>query len=180
MPRFRSKPAEPIEIEAFQLGCAVNVLLGRGKPHLHGQKGDWLATHADGSQEILTAKQLDDRFEPVEAAAPALIRRNGKRKTRPKAQAAKPKHKRRARATPATWAEARQLFESGTDVATIAKRLDVTIAALYYHSAKEGWKRPKAPKAAAGEQLPGKVRCPHCKLWTDRDPCSSCGKKVRK
>lgn len=84
-------------------------------------------------------------------------------------------------ATPETWAQARTLFEGGTKAEQIATQLGVTKAAIYYHAVhdKPRWKRPKEAKAT-GEQLPGKVRCPSCELWTERDPCSNCGKKVRR
>ena len=131
--------------------------------------------------------QIDDAIAVLRAvdggSAPVVLRSIAPAGT---AQAApKPangKRKPGTWATPETWAQARKLYEAGTESATIAKQLNVTTAAIYYHAAhdKPRWKRPKAPAAATGDQLPGKVHCPHCQLWTEHDPCSNCGKKVRK
>jgi hypothetical protein len=129
--------------------------------------------------EIDEAIAVLRRFDGNGAAPAAIMATaNGN----PKARATSGKRKPGTWATPETWAEVRKLYEAGTGADVIAKQLGVTKAAIYYHAAHEKphWKRPKGAKAPAGDVLPGQVRCPSCQAWTDRDPCTSCGKKVRR
>lgn len=56
-----------------------------------------------------------------------------------------------------------------------------------YQLAHDGhWKRPAGPGVKAtpakpepkGEKLSGSVRCDHCEVMTEYDPCQACGKKL--
>ena len=98
------------------------------------------------------------------------------------------KRKRAGKLTDEQLAKMRAQFERGVNAKEIGKAFGVTDSAVYLRANALGWKRPKRGAAAAaapvkppaGEQLPGSVRCPHCSIMTDYDPCRACGKKVRK
>lgn len=77
-------------------------------------------------------------------------------------------------------AQVRKLYEQGVETKAIEKQTGVKAATIYYRAKAGKWKRGKPAAAPKGEALPGKVRCPSCELWTEHDPCSNCGKKVRR
>jgi hypothetical protein len=86
---------------------------------------------------------------------------------------------------PEQWDGARDWWDQGISALEIGRRLGITDVSVYDHAKAHKWpKRPRKIGAvvavAQGERMPGKVRCPSCELWTEQDPCSNCGKKVRK
>jgi len=121
--------------------------------------------------------------------------------SRPRVKAAKPvkvaaksksngKTDGRSRITEAQLVEMQKLYERGDDATAIGKKFGVTNSAVYLRAKAGRWQRPKSgatasPAAAAPaepkrETLPGKVRCTSCDLWTETDPCSNCGKKLKR
>lgn len=77
-------------------------------------------------------------------------------------------------------AEVRKLYEQGLETKQIEKQTGVKVATIYYRAKAGKWKRRKPAATPTCEPLNGKVRCPSCELWTEHDPCSNCGKRVRK
>lgn len=78
--------------------------------------------------------------------------------------------------------KAREQWEAGEATELIAKTAGVTTTSIYNWAKAGKWKRPekRTPPAQGGSELGGRVRCPHCQLHTEKDPCEACGKPVRK
>lgn len=121
---------------------------------------------------------------------------------RPRAKPSKngaPKQGQGIKVDPATLAPLREQYERGVPVAVIAKKVGKTASTIYGYASVYKWRRPgveeklsrpnpgaaASPAAAAPieqtrEELSGQVRCTNCDLWTRFDPCSNCGKKLKR
>ena len=86
--------------------------------------------------------------------------------------------------------KARPLYERGDAVTAVAKAVGRTAATIYTWASKEKWARPKghaakpdaAPVPDNRTKLAGSVRCtnPDCGVYTDYDPCTKCGKALKR
>jgi len=132
-------------------------------------------------------RALDDERQDIDAVIETVRRRAGlmlpparagRAPTKTKRPAAAANGKRPGKLSDAQLAAARQQFEAGVPLVTIAKPLKVTGEAIAGRARAGGWKRPKVEKPPKGEQLAGQVRCNHCGRMTDWDPCRGCGKKL--
>lgn len=90
----------------------------------------------------------------------------------------------------AARAQARPLYERGDSVAAVAKAVGRSEGTVYSWASTGAWKRPKGHAAEPGAapvpddrtKLAGSVRCtnPECGVYTDYDPCTKCGKKLKR
>lgn len=78
-----------------------------------------------------------------------------------------------------TWEEAEKWWRDGIGAVEIAKRLKCSAATVYYR-AKKWPKRGAKSSAPQGAALGARVRCPECSQITEFDPCTQCGKIIRR
>lgn len=142
---------------------------GMGGSALHGAIAELEARRMQIDDAITALRRLNDAG--VVAAAPVAVADRLRRL--PVAGRKGEKYAQQA-------AQVRALYERGVETKDIEKQTGVKVATIYYRAKVGKWKRGKPAATPKGETLPGKVRCPSCELWTEHDPCSSCGKKVRK